>query len=82
MAEERDNWYKVDNASKVFLATFDRRDTRSMRLSCSLNEPVDAELLTFVGNYRIICYTIINKYIVYYILYNINTITITNKLFR
>lgn len=45
MAEERDNWYKVDNASKVFLATFDRRDTRSMRLSCSLNEPVDAELL-------------------------------------
>ena len=39
------NWYKIDNVSKVFLATVGKRDTRSIRLSCTLNEDVDPELL-------------------------------------
>ena len=39
------NWYKVDNVSKVFLATVGKRDTRSFRLSCTLKEEVDPELL-------------------------------------
>ena len=40
-----DNWYKLDNVSKVFLATHNNRDTRSIRVSCSLVESVDKELL-------------------------------------
>ena len=40
-----DNWYKVDNVSKVFLATLGKRDTRSFRLSCTLKEEIDPELL-------------------------------------
>ena len=39
------NWYKIDNVSKVFLATAGNRDTRSFRLSCTLKEDVDPELL-------------------------------------
>ena len=39
------NWYKIDNVSKVFLATMGKRDTRSFRLSCTLKEDVDPELL-------------------------------------
>lgn len=39
-------WYKVDNVSKVFLATYTRRDTRSFRVSCMLNEKIDPEVLT------------------------------------
>ena len=41
----RANWYKIDNVSKVFLATAGKRDTRSFRLSCTLKEDVDPELL-------------------------------------
>ncbi len=37
----RDKWYKVDNVAKVFLATTNRRDTRTMRVSCTLNEEID-----------------------------------------
>lgn len=40
------NWYKTDNVAKVFLATFNRRDTRSLRISCTLFEDVDPELLS------------------------------------
>ena len=40
-----DNWYRVDNVSKVFLATVGKRDTRSFRLTCTLKEKVDPELL-------------------------------------
>lgn len=40
-----DNWYKLDNVSKVFLATHNNRDTRSIRVSCTLNETVEKELL-------------------------------------
>jgi len=40
-----DNWYRIDNVSKVFLATVGKRDTRSFRLSCTLREDIDPELL-------------------------------------
>ena len=42
---ESANWYKIDNVSKIFLATAGKRDTRSFRLSCTLKEDVDPELL-------------------------------------
>ncbi len=41
----RENWYKVDNVAKVFLATAAKRDTRTLRVSCTLWEEVDAEML-------------------------------------
>lgn len=42
---ESSNWYKVDNVAKVFLATHSDRDTRSLRVSCTLTEDVEPELL-------------------------------------
>ena len=39
------NWYKIDNVAKVFLATTGKRDTRSFRLSCTMKEDVDPEVL-------------------------------------
>ncbi len=39
------NWYKVDNVAKVFLATVGKRDTRTLRVSCTLKEEVDQDLL-------------------------------------
>lgn len=41
----RENWYKVDNVAKVFLATADKRDTRTLRVSCTLWEDIDAKTL-------------------------------------
>lgn len=41
-----EKWYRVDNAAKVFLATHNQRDTRSLRFSCSLRQPVIPELLS------------------------------------
>ncbi|WP_028235706.1 hypothetical protein [Pseudobutyrivibrio sp. MD2005] len=41
----RDNWYKVDNVAKVFLATAAKRDTRTLRVSATLWEDIDPELL-------------------------------------
>ncbi len=40
-----DNWYKVDNVAKVFLATVSKRDTKTLRVSCTLKEDIDPELL-------------------------------------
>lgn len=40
-----DNWYQIDNVSKVFLATHNNRDTRSIRVSCTLTEVVDKKKL-------------------------------------
>ena len=40
-----DNWYKVDNVAKVFLATAAKRDTRTLRVSCTLWEDIEPELL-------------------------------------
>lgn len=42
---ESANWYKIDNVAKVFLATMGKRATRAMRVSCTLKEDVDPELL-------------------------------------
>lgn len=40
-----DNWYKLDNVAKVFLATHNARNPRSIRVSCTLNEEIDANIL-------------------------------------
>ncbi len=40
-----ENWYKVDNVAKVFLATVSKRDTRTLRVSCTLKEDIDPKLL-------------------------------------
>lgn len=41
----QENWYKVDNVAKVFLATVEKRDTRTLRVSCTLREDIDPECL-------------------------------------
>lgn len=41
----QNNWYKVDNVAKVFLATAAKRDTRTLRVSCTLWEDIDQEML-------------------------------------
>ena len=41
----RDTWYRVDNVAKVFLASYNNRDTRSFRVSCTLKEEIEPELL-------------------------------------
>ena len=41
----RNNWYKVDNVAKVFLATYNKRDTRTLRVSATLYEPVEQNIL-------------------------------------
>ena len=40
-----DNWYKVDNVAKVFLASVTKRDPRTLRVSCTLKEKIDPEIL-------------------------------------
>ena len=40
-----DNWYRIDNVAKVFLASVSKRDTRSFRVSCILREDIDPALL-------------------------------------
>lgn len=40
-----DNWYKLDNVSKAFLAAFTKRDPRTMRVSCTLKEEINEEML-------------------------------------
>lgn len=40
-----DNWSKLDNVAKVFLATHTKRDTRSLRISMTLSEAIDPEIL-------------------------------------
>ena len=37
----QDTWYRVDNVAKVFLASANDRDTRSFRMTCTLNEDID-----------------------------------------
>ncbi len=41
----RKTWYRIDNVAKVFLASANERDTRSFRISCTLKEEVDPDLL-------------------------------------
>ena len=40
-----ENWYKLDNVAKVFLATVSKRDTRTFRVSCTLKEDIEPKLL-------------------------------------
>lgn len=42
---EVDNWYDVDNVAKIFLATHTKRDTRSLRVSCTLKDKVEPSVL-------------------------------------
>lgn len=42
----KNTWYRVDNVAKVFLASYTKRDTRSYRVSCTLRENIDPELLS------------------------------------
>ncbi|MCF0131823.1 MAG: hypothetical protein HUJ71_08825 [Pseudobutyrivibrio sp.] len=42
---ENDTWYQVDNVAKIFIATANKRDTRSFRVSCYLKEKVDSAIL-------------------------------------
>lgn len=39
------DWYRLDNVAKVFLANHNKRDTRVMRISCTLNEEINPEYL-------------------------------------
>jgi NRPS condensation-like uncharacterized protein len=39
------NWYRIDNVAKVFLASVSKRDTRSFRVSCILKEDIDPAIL-------------------------------------
>jgi len=41
----RDNWYQVDNVAKVFLATAAKRDTRTLRVSCTLWDDIEPDIL-------------------------------------
>lgn len=41
----QNNWYQVDNVAKVFLATCGNRDTRTLRVSCTLTTAIDPALL-------------------------------------
>jgi len=42
---DHENWYRVDNVSKVFLATHNDRDTRTLRVSCTLKEKISPDIL-------------------------------------
>lgn len=39
------NWYKLDNAAKIFPAIYKRTDTNSFRISAVFNEAIDESLL-------------------------------------
>ena len=39
------DWYKMDNVAKVFLASHNKRNPRSIRVSCVLNESIDRDVL-------------------------------------
>ncbi len=41
----KDEWTRLDNASKIFPATCSYRDTKVFRLACELNESVDPKFL-------------------------------------
>lgn len=39
------NWYQMDNVAKVFLATCGNRDTRTLRVSCTLTTEIIPDML-------------------------------------
>ncbi|MBQ6574757.1 MAG: hypothetical protein IJL90_01475 [Lachnospiraceae bacterium] len=40
-----DNWSRLDNVAKLFLATITKRDTKTLRVSCILKEDIRPDLL-------------------------------------
>lgn len=40
-----EKWYKLDNVSNLFLASHNKRDPRSIRVSCILKEEINADIL-------------------------------------
>lgn len=40
-----EDWYKLDNVAKVFLAAHSKRDPRALRVSATLYEDIDPEIL-------------------------------------
>ena len=42
---KRRKWQQVDNVANMFLATYNRRDPRVMRVSCTLKEEIDPAVL-------------------------------------
>lgn len=43
--QETQNWYRMDNVANVFLASYNKRDTRCMRVSVTLNEEIIPQAL-------------------------------------
>ena len=42
---KKKDWYQVDNLANVFLSTVTPRDTRTLRISCTLKEPIIPDVL-------------------------------------
>ena len=42
----KDTWYRVDNVAKVFLASVNDRDPRTFRMTCTLKEEIEQDVLT------------------------------------
>ena len=40
-----EDWYRLDNVAKVFLAAHNKRDTRCLRVSATLDSEIDPEIL-------------------------------------
>lgn len=45
MHTKRRKWQQVDNVANTFLATYNNRDPRVMRVCCTLNEEIDPRIL-------------------------------------
>ncbi len=45
MRMKRRKWQQVDNVANAFLATYNNRDTRVMRVACTLKEEIDPQIL-------------------------------------
>ncbi len=45
MKNEQKEWYQVDNVANMFLSSLNERNTRTLRISCTLYERIDQELL-------------------------------------
>ncbi len=41
----QDRWYRMDNVAKVFLASANERDTRTFRMTCTLKDEIDKDIL-------------------------------------
>ena len=41
----QDRWYRMDNVAKVFLASANDRDTRTFRITCTLKEEIEKDML-------------------------------------